>query len=104
MSTPKDLVSLREHIGSRVIGQQRLVDSMITCLLSDGHLLVQGLPGLAKTTAVNALSEAIVESVKKTGSQSARTEGIRRRLMTFAALDVAALLFVVWAMVYKPGI
>ena len=59
MSTPKDLDSLREHIASRVIGQQRLVDSMITCLLSDGHLLVQGLPGLAKTTAVNALSEAI---------------------------------------------
>jgi MoxR-like ATPase len=59
MSTPKDLDSVREHIASRVIGQQSLVDSMITCLLSDGHLLVQGLPGLAKTTAVNALSEAI---------------------------------------------
>ena len=58
-STPKDLESLREHIASRVIGQQKLVDSMITCLLADGHLLVQGLPGLAKTTAVNALSEAI---------------------------------------------
>ncbi len=59
MSSPKDLDSVREHIASRVIGQQPLVDSMLTCLLSDGHLLVQGLPGLAKTTAVNALSEAI---------------------------------------------
>jgi len=59
MSTPKDLDPVREHIASRVIGQQQLVDSMLTCLLSDGHLLVQGLPGLAKTTAVNALSEAI---------------------------------------------
>jgi len=42
-----------------VIGQQRLVDGMLVCLISDGHLLVEGLPGLAKTTAVKALSEAI---------------------------------------------
>ena len=53
------LASVREHIASRVIGQQRLVDGMLVCLLSDGHLLVEGLPGLAKTTAVKALSEAI---------------------------------------------
>jgi MoxR-like ATPase len=54
-----DLNPLREHIASRVIGQQKLVDSMLVCLLSDGHLLVEGLPGLAKTTAVNALAEAV---------------------------------------------
>ncbi|UCB54838.1 MAG: MoxR family ATPase [Thiotrichales bacterium] len=53
------LDAVREHIASRVIGQQRLVDGMLVCLLSDGHLLVEGLPGLAKTTAVKALSEAI---------------------------------------------
>ena len=52
-----DLV--RNHIASCVIGQQRLVEGMLICLLSDGHLLVEGLPGLAKTTAVKALSEAI---------------------------------------------
>ena len=54
-----DLDPVREHIASQVIGQRKLVDSMLICLLSDGHLLVEGLPGLAKTTAVNALSEAI---------------------------------------------
>jgi len=53
------LDAVRAHIASRVIGQQRLVDGMLVCLLSDGHLLVEGLPGLAKTTAVKALSEAI---------------------------------------------
>jgi MoxR-like ATPase len=53
------LDSVRTHIASRVIGQQRLVDGMLICLISDGHLLVEGLPGLAKTTAVKALSEAI---------------------------------------------
>jgi MoxR-like ATPase len=53
------LDAVRAHIASRVIGQQRLVDGMLVCLISDGHLLVEGLPGLAKTTAVKALSEAI---------------------------------------------
>ena len=53
------LDGVRAHIASRVIGQQQLVDGMLVCLLSDGHLLVEGLPGLAKTTAVKALSEAI---------------------------------------------
>ena len=53
------LASVRAHIASRVIGQQRLVDGMLICLISDGHLLVEGLPGLAKTTAVKALSEAV---------------------------------------------
>jgi MoxR-like ATPase len=57
--TPAELKPVRDHLASRVIGQQRLIESMIVCLLSDGHLLVEGLPGLAKTTAVNALSEAI---------------------------------------------
>jgi MoxR-like ATPase len=53
------LNAVREHIATQVIGQRRLVEGMLVCLLSDGHLLVEGLPGLAKTTAVKALSEAI---------------------------------------------
>jgi MoxR-like ATPase len=57
--TPEALQSVREHIAGRIIGQQRFVDSMLVCLLSDGHLLVEGMPGLAKTTAVKALADAI---------------------------------------------
>ncbi len=57
--TPADLTPVREHIASRIIGQRKFVDSMLVCLLSDGHLLVEGMPGLAKTTAVKALAEAI---------------------------------------------
>ena len=57
--TPADLQSVREHMASRVIGQQPFIDAMLICLLSDGHLLVEGLPGLAKTTAVKALAESI---------------------------------------------
>ncbi len=56
---PKDLDSLRAHLSARVIGQHKLIESMLICLLSDGHLLVEGMPGLAKTTAVKALAEGI---------------------------------------------
>jgi MoxR-like ATPase len=57
--TPAELNSVREHISSRIIGQKRFVDSMLICLLSDGHLLVEGMPGLAKTTAVKALADSL---------------------------------------------
>jgi MoxR-like ATPase len=57
--TPADLKPVRDHIASRIIGQKKFVESMLICLLSDGHLLVEGMPGLAKTTAVKALAEAI---------------------------------------------
>jgi MoxR-like ATPase len=56
---PTALECVRSHIASRVIGQQDLVDSMLICLVSEGHLLVEGMPGLAKTTAVKALAESI---------------------------------------------
>ncbi len=53
------LDGVRTHLASRVIGQRDLVDSMLICLLSEGHVLVEGMPGLAKTTAVKSLAEAI---------------------------------------------
>jgi len=56
---PSSLDSVRTHLASRVIGQRDLVDSMLICLVSEGHVLVEGMPGLAKTTAVKALAEAI---------------------------------------------
>ncbi len=56
---PSDLDPLREHLASRIIGQKDFIDSMLICLLSNGHLLIEGLPGLAKTTAVKSMAEAI---------------------------------------------
>ena len=56
---PSSLDSVRAHLAARVIGQRALVDSMLICLVSEGHLLVEGMPGLAKTTAVKTLAEAI---------------------------------------------
>jgi MoxR-like ATPase len=53
------LDGVRAHLATRVVGQRDLIDSMLICLVSEGHLLVEGMPGLAKTTAVKSLAEAI---------------------------------------------
>jgi MoxR-like ATPase len=50
---------LREALGSRIVGQADLVDRLIIALLADGHLLVEGAPGLAKTTAIKELAARI---------------------------------------------
>ncbi len=50
---------LRQHLRSRIIGQEHLVDSLLIALLADGHLMVEGAPGLAKTTAIKELAAAL---------------------------------------------
>ena len=52
-------LDIRAHLQTRIIGQQRLVDRLLIALLADGHLLVEGAPGLAKTTAIKELAEVI---------------------------------------------
>ena len=51
--------SLRDSLSSAVIGQTELVERLLIALLADGHLLVEGAPGLAKTTAVKELAARI---------------------------------------------
>ena len=50
---------LREELTHCIIGQQALVDRLLIALLADGHLLVEGAPGLAKTTAIKELAARI---------------------------------------------
>ena len=50
---------LRDALRTRIIGQEALVDRLLIALLADGHLLVEGAPGLAKTTAVKELAARI---------------------------------------------
>jgi MoxR-like ATPase len=52
------LERLRQEMQKRVIGQTRMIDSLLIGLLTGGHLLLEGVPGLAKTLAVKTLSEA----------------------------------------------
>lgn len=51
--------ALRQHLQQRIIGQPHLIDCLLIALLADGHLLVEGAPGLAKTTAVKALANSV---------------------------------------------
>lgn len=50
---------LRDDLRQYIVGQPRLIDCLLIALLADGHLLVEGAPGLAKTTAVKALASRI---------------------------------------------
>jgi MoxR-like ATPase len=50
---------LRAWLEGRIIGQQKLVERLLIALLADGHLLVEGAPGLAKTRAIKCLAEGI---------------------------------------------
>jgi MoxR-like ATPase len=50
---------LLAEIGKVIVGQERLVQRLLIGLLADGHILIEGVPGLAKTLAVKTLSEAI---------------------------------------------
>lgn len=49
---------LRDEIGKVVVGQQEIVDGVITCLVANGHALLEGVPGLGKTLLVRTISEA----------------------------------------------
>lgn len=53
------LKHLREYLNSQVIGQSELVNQLLIALLADGHILVEGPPGLAKTRAVKSLADCI---------------------------------------------
>ncbi|WP_067521832.1 AAA family ATPase [Endozoicomonas ascidiicola] len=50
---------LKHYLSSTIIGQEHLVNRLLISLLADGHLLVEGAPGLAKTRAVKALSDGL---------------------------------------------
>ena len=50
---------LKEELKKAVIGQEGMVEGLLIGLLSDGHVLIEGVPGLAKTTTINALAKAL---------------------------------------------
>jgi MoxR-like ATPase len=56
-ATRESFLDLRERLAHDIIGQPALVSRLLIALLADGHLLVEGAPGLAKTTAVKALAQ-----------------------------------------------
>ena len=53
------IVELRNALNDTIVGQTDLLDKLVIALLAGGHVLVEGLPGLAKTTAVKALASSV---------------------------------------------
>lgn len=57
MSARDDVLQLKTRMGESIIGQERMIERLLLGLLADGHLLVEGLPGLAKTRAIKSLAK-----------------------------------------------
>jgi MoxR-like ATPase len=53
------ITTLKNWMNEHIIGQEKLIDRLLIALLADGHLLVEGAPGLAKTKAIKNLSEGV---------------------------------------------
>lgn len=61
-----DLIGrVRKEMGRRVVGQADLIDGLITGIIAGGHVLVEGVPGLAKTLAVRTLADVISAMFKR---------------------------------------
>jgi MoxR-like ATPase len=56
---------LRSELSKKVVGQKHMVDSLLIGLLAKGHILLEGVPGLAKTLAINSLAQAVKGSFSR---------------------------------------
>ena len=51
--------AIRNEVHKVVVGQEKMIEALLTGLLTRGHILLEGVPGLAKTTTVNALAKSL---------------------------------------------
>ncbi|MDA1044976.1 MAG: MoxR family ATPase [Verrucomicrobia bacterium] len=61
----KHIEAIRHEVNKVLVGQELLLDRMIIALITGGHILLEGVPGLAKTTAVKTLSESLGLAFKR---------------------------------------
>ena len=57
--------SLKKSISEVIVGQSELIDKILIGLLANGHILLEGVPGLAKTLTVNSLAQAIATNFQR---------------------------------------
>lgn len=55
----QSLKTIREEIGKVIVGQEQMIDLLITAILADGHVLIEGVPGVAKTLTAKLLAKVI---------------------------------------------
>ena len=65
MQTQSTFLTLRQHLEQTIVGQHKLLDRLMISLLTGGHVLLEGPPGLAKTTAVNTLASGVHASFQR---------------------------------------
>jgi len=65
MTQQQGFAQLKNSLQQQIIGQPHLVERLLISLLADGHLLVEGAPGLAKTKAINALADRLEGDFKR---------------------------------------
>lgn len=51
--------TIKKEVSKVVVGQEKMIDGLLIALLCEGHILIEGVPGLAKTTTVNALAKSL---------------------------------------------
>jgi MoxR-like ATPase len=56
---------IKKEVSKVVVGQEKMIDSLLIALFCDGHILIEGVPGLAKTTTVNALAQSLGLNFKR---------------------------------------
>ena len=60
IAAQKELIAgIRDEVGRVIVGQEKLVDRLLLALVTDGHILLEGVPGLAKTLSCNTLAKAL---------------------------------------------
>ncbi|RYD60242.1 MAG: MoxR family ATPase, partial [Verrucomicrobiaceae bacterium] len=59
MTTREQILDLKQRIGTSIIGQDAVIERLLIALLTNGNVLMEGLPGLAKTRAIKTLAKHI---------------------------------------------
>ncbi len=63
------LVAVRDEVAKAVVGQEHVVSGLIVALLCQGHVLLEGVPGVAKTLIVRSLGAALAIDTKRSSSR-----------------------------------
>jgi MoxR-like ATPase len=65
MPARDSMLELRKRIGESIIGQEAAIDRLLIALLADGHVLMEGLPGLAKTRTIKTLAKNLESDFRR---------------------------------------
>ncbi|WP_404319839.1 AAA family ATPase [Malaciobacter canalis] len=65
MNSFETIVEIKNELAKKIVGQEEMIDALLIGLLTNGHILLEGVPGLAKTTTVNSLAKVINVDFKR---------------------------------------